>query len=327
MKEEGQPAEARRPVKTRQGKLVSRFFLIALLALIMAGLGLIVYIFHEPAEPTYNGEPLSYWLAGYGYNLSQANGATPPTRLEADQAVRQMGTNAFPGLLRMLRRHDSPFKARIGNLLHRQHYFNVRLLDPGQDYEAFHAFCALASAASNAVPGLIHLYNTDSSAYAQQAVPAIMCMIGPAARPAVPMLLRATAHTNEVVRNNAVCALGQIHADADKVVPVLVNCLHDPDGLVRAHAIRSIGKFGANARSTIPTLVGLLHQQQANLASRSARNSNPTQRSLRGSWIVGASGSVSPAKDYDTSGPELIEMTQDAIRSIDPEAAAQAGIK
>jgi len=59
------------------------------------------------------------------------------------------------------------------------------------------------------------------------------------------MLVRATAHTNDYVRMNSICALGQIHADPESVVPALIKCLRDPFPDVRANAAADIAHQAA----------------------------------------------------------------------------------
>ena len=296
-----------------------RNLLIAVLALIICGLGLILFLSYEPSAPVYNGKPLTYWLTGYATGADRPDDS--PERQEAERAVRQMGTNCLPRLLRMLQRHASPLKIKVRKLLQRQRLFDFASLDPGQDSEAFWALETMAPTASNAVSELIRIYDSDSSAFAQQSIPVLMGEIGLAASPAIPMLLRAATHTNAIVRNNAIYALGQIRADPDKVVPVLMKCLNDPDIQVEAQAIKSLGEFGTNARPALPALVERLHREKANSAGKPAQSSLPFSR-----WVVYPAWTDSRGMYYSSSS-ETIEVTQEALESIDPEPAAKAGIK
>src|ERR1051325_12040053 len=76
----------------------------ALVALIAIGFGIFA---SRPTEPKYRGRPVSDWLVA----LQQAQGGKP--NVEAMEALQQLGTNAIPSLLEMLRRHDSPLKLRL----------------------------------------------------------------------------------------------------------------------------------------------------------------------------------------------------------------------
>lgn len=296
-----------------------RILLIAGAAFIICGLALVLYISHESSEPVYQGKALSYWLTAY----SSRQGQPAPKSDAADEAIRHMGTNCLPRLLRLLQRHDSPFKVKIRGLLHRQHFLNTRFFDPGQDFAAFRAMEQLGAAASNAVPELIHIFETDSSFFSKQAVPAILGAIGPAARRSVPMLLSAATHTNEVVRNNAIHALGQIHAEPDKVVPALMQCMKDPSAVIQAQAVKSLGHFGADGRPAIPALLELLRRKEA------IPPPNPPQsvRTLPGIILSYSPVPSSSMAGFGPSDSEVIRITRDALKSIDPDAAAKAGIK
>jgi hypothetical protein len=96
------------------------------------------------------------------------------------------------------------------------------------------------------------------------------------------------------VRNNAVVALGHFGADAKiavptLVVPVLTNAVHDPSLSVRFSAIQSLGMFGQDAKLAVPALVEFL-------------NTSHDDTSVR-------------------------ELATNALKAIDPEAAAKAGVK
>lgn len=298
----------------------SRIALVATLAIIVGGLAWLAWRSHEPPEPTFKGKPLSFWLAGYNagqYQLDHPKGPPPPTWQETDEALRGMGTNSLPPLLRKLRRHDSGFKLKVWSLLHRQSLFKIPFLEVSQDFAALQALENLGAAASHAVSDLIQIYENDHSAFAQQGVSAIISSIGPTARPAIPMLLRAITHTNEIVRNNAVYALGRIAADPKHVVPALVKCLNDPALKVRAQAIDALGHFGAQAQSAVPALVELLRREMTNPSSNSLPNFST---SVSSSWLTSAASIGSPGYP----GPALSKVLRDALRSISPDAAGHS---
>src|SRR5260370_42102477 len=131
------------------GMGTKRGFLIALLAVALAG-GL-VWMLSRLAEPAYQGKPLSAWLEQYSewyvewppgsgslHALSawqkQHRGSYPtlvtdpnsPARLEAENAIRHIGTNGLPLLLRLISARDSPLKKQL--LAHRTHPWLMRLL-------------------------------------------------------------------------------------------------------------------------------------------------------------------------------------------------------
>lgn len=93
-------------------------------AVLLAALTLLVMRFWPSSEPTYKGRPLSYWFT----QLPAVSGnetvrfsqsiywATPSNALDhkgALVAVRGMGTNSLPFLLRKLGRHSPPSRLTI----------------------------------------------------------------------------------------------------------------------------------------------------------------------------------------------------------------------
>src|SRR5690242_14866997 len=60
----------------------------------------------SPGEPEYQGKPLSAWLADHFMDSSG------PDRTKAEADLRQMGANAIPTLLKMIKAKDPPAAIR-----------------------------------------------------------------------------------------------------------------------------------------------------------------------------------------------------------------------
>ena len=93
------------------------------------------------------------------------------------------------------------------------------------------------------------------------------------------------------MQSEAIWILGQIHQRPDLVIPILVETLAKPQSppntqRIRTDAIRALRRLGAEAKPAVPTLAALL--SDADAAIRSAATN--------------------------------------ALKHIDPEAAARAGI-
>jgi HEAT repeat protein len=99
-------------------------------------------------------------------------------------------------------------------------------------------------------------------------------------------------------RDLSAIALGKTGAEPERVVPALIAALDDPVMWIRANAARDLGNFGTNASSAVPALLGL-YREDKDRGPRTIRSNEPD--TIR---IVGA-----------------------ALKQIDPEAAAKAGIK
>jgi HEAT repeat protein len=111
--------------------------------------------------------------------------------------------------------------------------------------------------------------------------------IGTPAQVAIPALLQVLKADDTPVRANAAGALGQIHREPALVIPALLTALNDPQSSVRTAAAEALASWGQDARAAVPRLVQLLDDQ---------------------------------------SDRDLFEAVREALKEIDPEAAAKAGL-
>ena len=273
-------------------QIMGRKRIVIFVASLVAACGSFAWLTRGPRDPVYDGRPLSAWLQQY-----QVNGVINLDRTEqtlhadteADEALRKIGTNAVPLLLRWIQAHDSALKLNLVNLVGKQqwvkiHYTRAETLN----MEAARAFGTLGSRASNAVPELIKIYSRNISDDSEDAIVYSLGYIGPSASNAVPLLLMQAGRTNDYFRIGAIWALGQIHARPEIVVPVVTKLLHNSDPQVNYESARALGRFGSGASSAVPTLIECL-------------NDKPVD------WLT--------------------NNLREALTKIDPEAAANAGIK
>ena len=78
-------------------------------------------------EPVYKGKTLTNWIIEYTRVFSSPDGSESFVILDGncDDVVREIGPNAVPTLLRLLRRRDSALRVRAMALLARQHVVKV----------------------------------------------------------------------------------------------------------------------------------------------------------------------------------------------------------
>src|SRR6266849_1668863 len=87
---------------------------ILLAVLVVALIGGLGWLVLRPREPAYQDKPLSAWLEQYyGSNLTLITDTNSPARLEAENAIRQIGTNGLPLLLRLISTRDSPLTKQL----------------------------------------------------------------------------------------------------------------------------------------------------------------------------------------------------------------------
>jgi len=95
--------------------------------------------------------------------------------------------------------------------------------------------------------------------------------MGPRARTAIPVLIKALKDREVLVRYRAAEALGKIGTDSETVVPALVQCLTDAHPMPRAAAAESLGKYGQAAGTALPALRDLLNDKDSQARDRAAK--------------------------------------------------------
>ena len=199
-------------------------------------------------EPVYQGRRESAWLRDYGLQSDTS---------ALDEALQAMGTNAVPLLLDYLRTENSSFRLVLAR-------FGLSFTPAELQHQwAQKGFEALAETASNAVPALIEIYTRNKSHSARQAAANALVEIGPASRPAVPVLIASATNSDPAVRAFALYTLGRLHLEPQLVVGTLTNSFRDSDREVRVQAAFGLSVFafmGGDARSAIPTLLEALER-------------------------------------------------------------------
>ena len=292
-----------------------------------------------PPEPVYDGKPLSAWLKALVLERNPSTASIPTAsfgpvskgELNAEMALSEAGTNAIPTLLRMLRARDWPMEARLMELVKTQHIIKIDIEYAAPEVwsaVAEYGFHLLGAKAESAVPALIEIANQNISVVSQCRAIHALEFIGPSAKEAVPVLLRCATSPDATRRGSAVAALGKIHAKPDRVVPILVNALQDPDAGVRRDAVWALFEFASDAKVAVPMLANALQ--------------DPDSDVRRGAVFtlkrIGPDAKLAPGLDVKLAVPALVDFVNgpndrlskqwatDALKAIDPEAAAKAGV-
>jgi hypothetical protein len=264
-----------------------RILLVALAVTVVGGVAWVVL--REPPEPVYQEKKLSVWLEDY-VSGGSVIGVFPNPK--TDEVIRQIGTNAIPTLLRMLRARDSKIKFTVLDLANRQNILRIRfpLSWWGAYYptgEAAEAFGALGPNASNAVPQLIQTYRDNVGPDSQAGCLRALGLIGPAANQAIPDLLVATTNASPQIRRAAIEALVNMRLEPELLMPILIKSLRDSNSGVRFFSVRALAAFGPEAEAAVPELIKFLQD----------------------------------------SNPYVITNAGNTLKAIDPNAAAKAGVK
>jgi hypothetical protein len=238
--------------------------IILVLSLIVIAIAVAVWLDAEPdlPEPRYAGKPLHQWLTAYDPQIRLS--ITMGDLAETDNALRQIGTNAVPVLLRLQQAHDSYLKLKFFAFLKAQHIYPVHHIPAyNLNYAATRGFMALGTNGQSAVPQLIAIYRADYSMSSRELATRSLEAIGPAAQSAVPALVASFTGAGEELRLRLLETLGAIHSDPDKSVPAIASALNDRNWIVRHYAALELMHFGPAATSAVPALLKTLADTNA----------------------------------------------------------------
>jgi HEAT repeat protein len=243
-------------------------------------------------ELFYQGKHLSAWLDPAEYH----EGGVDP---EAERAVRQIGTNAIPFLLKLAAARDSPLKARVcarvpdgwldssvGRL--ERHAMsleagNHEIVLPGEWFasyvrRSFHnhfsaafGFEALGPAAKPAVPALIKLLDDGDDDIRETAAKGLRS-IGPEAQDAISSLINHLTDPDVYVCQASAAALENIPPKSAEEVPKLLRVLSAPSNAeyVTACVIDRLARFGGQAKAAVPAILPFLHHDFISMRSSAA---------------------------------------------------------
>jgi len=150
-----------------------------------------------------------------------------PGHERAKAAVRQMGTNAIPKLIEMLRAEDPTWKLKVRDwteswpIKYRFHPASIK------HWRAITALEALGPAAVPMLLDLQHYTLPRNALQEQDAISARNALIQ-IGENAVSPLVSTLTNSNPEVRMRAVVALGWLGSDAVAAVPALLKALDDP---------------------------------------------------------------------------------------------------
>jgi len=247
------------------------------IAIVLTAAVTVAFLALHRGEPEYHDRPLSHWLA----ELSGRPPHDPPVP-EAEVALRAIGTNALPFLLRSLTAEDSRIKKVLIKFNESQTVIKLGL-KPAEtrEEEVFAGYLALAEIAQPAVPDLVALMNGPDKR-ASSFVGMVLPYLGPAGLEASAKLL---SSTNSAVRRSAVLNLAMpvfieesqhrrvnfsehFRQQAGDIVPKLVALLRDDDPNVAHAATFALGVFRMRPDEVIPVLTNLAANEAAPLSVR-----------------------------------------------------------
>jgi hypothetical protein len=138
------------------------------------------------------------------------------------------------------------------------------------------------------------------------------------AKPAVPSLIRILRDTDPDIRSGAAFCLSQIGPAAEEAVPALLPSLDDPEA--QNNAFAALRSIGAKPDVVVAVLMGYL----------SSTNMGQQGWALSRLSVFGTDAKTATPKVLEFLGdPQsyLRQAATNALKAIDPEAAAKSGVK
>ena len=232
----------------------AKFWLKSALVILIVGILLAwAWMPSRHEEPVYQGKPMSEWLRSYAFSNHRSE-----VEIESEAALRKIGTNGIPTLLKMIQTRDSAIRTILRALMLKQTFLSdLRHAENIRSTASF-GFRALGEDAKGAVPELLTVVKGGSGTVGREEAMYALGHIGPSAQSATPTLIAIASDVNDPDRDNAIRSLGFIRSSPESVVPCLESCLRDPDDKFRWIAALALSEFGEAARSSVPTLLPLL---------------------------------------------------------------------
>jgi hypothetical protein len=275
---------------------MKRFRAIAI-ATIVAAMLAIVWFGRRPAEPSYNGHGLTYWLEPW-----QHHGMEPETNIAT--AFAEMDERAVEWMIGELAWRPSKMTALLNEGLR---HASIRLSDrPDRRERVAMALARLGGRARAAIPALEQVATNSAGPRAVVArsaslaalarirhepvslltdqltdmtpdsewhsITMTLAYLGPHAEEAVPFLAKALNLTNTFARRfGAALALKHIARRPEECVPQLVAGLKSPEPQVKQTVLEALRAYGTNAASATDAVRALLNDPSISVA-RAASN-------------------------------------------------------
>ena len=247
------------------------------------------------------------------------NSPYPNVRSNATAALRAMGTNGIPSLLKTLQRRDPilkrPFLLLAPKLPIWFRRSFIRVFKPfdatGDRLAAVNALAALGTNAP--VPPLLKALHDPERQIAAQAATAL----GNVGEPAVPSLIGALNDRDGYVRSMACYALSTIGPHASEAAPALIQRFADSYVNIPAQATYALGRIG---RPALPALVEALTDENEQVRGGAAK--------VLGNMGAAAKAAVPALRERLQDNDELVRAAvKEALTNIEQSGAPPTGVK
>lgn len=238
-----------------------------IITLLASGVFFVVAVFflRREREPSYQGRSLTEWMTVYEVSSSPAESD------EATHAIRQIGTNAIPHLLKWIQ-YEPNFSRRglipringaiewVNDKVNATSFVIIHDRDFDRAYAAPKAFGCLGNIASSAVPELARLLNNPedhwiSSDNAGEAL-ARMGATG------LPTLVATLKDTKSLATLIVLENIPHLETNALPIVPLLIQIVQSDTETESSAAATALGELALEPGTVIPPLIVALTSSQ-----------------------------------------------------------------
>jgi hypothetical protein len=303
-------------IMNKSGKQTGRF-VKAIVAVMLCGLAIAAA---RAVEPEYQGKTVSEWLDAMDANLTEAefytarNQNVDPAQFrdqkhqQAQEAIRQMGTNALPTLLDLVSVGERN-RRKLARKIKSQD-IRESLRDSNPECRevirglAVDALVILGTNAEPAIPQLSKWLHDNPDCWVE-ATHALLRM----SPKGFAVLTNVVNDTNDMARGLVIWELGrEPGGDPKMIMPIMFKALKDPDTYNRGNAAEYLG--GRDAELVIPILIPLLDGYKGDFYT------------IKG--VAHALSSYGPAAK--AAVPKLFNLYTNAVVSKDRQTAGDWGI-
>jgi len=239
---------------------------------------LILVLSRQP-EPQYHGRTLSEWLAQNGTARLKSSSAGLSETQEASEAVRQIGTNALPFLVKWMSYEMPPWRRKLSAPLlrlkpnSRQNPLVLSLLGTKSEerrWQALSAFEILGPKASPAVPDLERMLKSRKATPTWNLATMALGYIGKDGLPTLIVALADPSQTNRWRILGAIGSVRNLDSNDQRAVAVLIKYLNDSDPLLATTAAQSLGSLALQPDLAVPALTKVFEDPKSRLRIVSA---------------------------------------------------------
>ena len=210
---------------------------LLLIALLMLSIALVVSLVPS-REPGYAGHTLSEWVDTYSDFSKTLPG-------ESDDAIRHIGTNAIPDLLKWVRYEMPAWKSKLYAVFNpilgrlKQSWKLTANRETTRANDAMRALLALGPSAERAAPDLARMLNNPKASTSATRAAAVLAKLGNVGLP--PLLARLKNQpANPGLRMALVYHVGCFGTNALGAFPIVRRFVIDPDLMVRITATNAL---------------------------------------------------------------------------------------